>query len=466
MKIDFLKDANIMSRLSLLLMFWMIMSCSKNADSTPKPISNPSADPTQYGTPFNGVPDNRDASIYQVNMRSFSATRDFKGVTNRLDNIKALGINVIYLMPIYPVGLQKSINSPYCVKDYKSVGTEFGSLTDLRALIDGAHSRNMAVILDFVANHTSWDNAWITTNPTWYLHDTKGNIVSPNGWSDVAQLDFTNQEMRLSLIKALKFWVYTANCDGFRCDYTDGPPVDFWKQAIDTLKNITTHKLLMLAEGTRIGNYSAGFDYNFGFNFFGTLKGIFSNNASVTQIDNLNTSDNTGTSGGQQMVRYTTNHDVNSSDGTPFDLFGGKTGSMAAFVVVAYMNSVPFIYNGQEVATPFRLTFPFTSTTIDWTINADITTEYTKILTFRNKSTAIRRGALTSYSSSDVCAFSKTSETETALVFSNLRNVTINYTVPATLSGTVWNDAFDGSTITLGSKLPLQPYSYLILKNK
>ncbi len=463
MKIINLQYLKMMNRLGIVLILWSLWSCAKDVQSTPIVIHNTGLE--QYGTPFTGVPDSRDVSIYQVNMRCFSATHDFKGVTNRLDDIKALGINVIYLMPIYPVGVIKTVNSPYCVKDYKAVNAEFGSLTDLRALIDGAHSRNMAVILDFVANHTSFDNDWITHYPNWYVHDANGNIKSPNGWNDVAQLDFSNQDMRTALISAMKYWVFVANCDGYRCDYADGPPVDFWKQAIDTLRAISAHKLLMLAEGSRSNNYAAGFDYNFGFSFFDQLKTIYSNNQPVTQIDNLNTVDYTGASPGQQIVRYITNHDVNSSDGTPLDLFGGKNGSMAAFVVVAYMKGVPFIYNGQEVATPIRLVFPFTSTTIDWTIDPDVTAEYTKILTFRNNSTAIRRGSLISYSSSDVCAFTKTIGSDTVTVISNLRNNTVSYTLPKAFVNSTWHDAFDGSSVTLSTQLSLLPYTYKVLKN-
>jgi glycosidase len=420
-------------------------------------------DTIQYGTPFSGVPDNRDAVIYQVNTRCFSSTHNFQGVIDRLDNIKALGVNVVYLMPIYPVGILKAINSPYCIKDYKAVGTEFGTLTDLRNLIDSAHSKGMAVILDFVANHTSWDNSWIS-NKAWYKQDANGNIVSPNGWNDVAQLNFANTGMRTALISAMRYWVFSANCDGFRCDYTDGPPVDFWKQAIDSLRNITSHKLILFAEGTRSANYVAGFDLNFGMAFYNQLETIFSSNQSVKLIDGLNTSEYAGASGGQQIVRYITNHDVNSSDGTPLDLFGNNNGSLAAFVIVSYMKGVPFIYNGQEVATSFRLTFPFTSTTIDWNVNPGVTDEYAKIISFRNRSIAVRRGTLKSFSSADVCAFTKTSGTENVLVISNLRNKTISYTLPAALANTVWTDAFADSSVSLGTKLLLPPYTYIILK--
>ena len=446
---------------------FLFTSCATDpVPYTPPIVSNTDTvhDPVQYGTPNTNVPDARDVIIYQVNMRVFSSTRNFQGVIARLDSIKALGVNVIYLMPIYPVGTLNAFNSPYCVKDYKAVNSEFGTLTDLRTLIDGAHTRGMSVILDWVANHTSWDNAWITAHPTWYTHNSSGAIISPNGWNDVAQLNFSNADMCKAMIKAMKFWVFTANCDGFRCDYADGPPAAFWKQAIDTLRTIKTHKLLLMAEGNRNDHFASGFNYIFGFNFYGQLKSIFSSNAAVTTIDNLNISEYTGAGDANRVVRYITNHDVNGSDGTPLELFGGSSGSMAAFVVAAYMKSVPMIYNGQEVGTSFRIRFPFTGSVINWTVNAATVAEYKKIIAFRNNSATIRRGTLASYSSADVCAFTKTSGTDIAFILVNLRNTTVNYTLPASLAQTSWTDAFTGGSVSLTTQVSLAPYSYRVLK--
>jgi len=418
----------------------------------------------QYGKPFSHVPDRRDVTIYQVNMRTFSKEGNFKGVIARMDSIKALGVNLIYLMPIYPVGILKSTNSPYCVKDYLDINKEFGTIKDLRSLVDGAHKRNMAVMLDWVGNHTSFDNPW-TKNKDWYKRDSTGKIISPNGWNDIAQLNFNNADMRSTMISDMKYWVLTANIDGFRCDYADGPPVDFWKQAIDSLKSISNHHLLMLAEGQRAANYAAGFDYNFGFNFFEDLEAVYKKNKSVQSIDSLNIANYVGTSDGQQTVRYITNHDVNSSDGTPLDLFGGKKGSMAAFVVVAYMKGIPMIYNGQEVGTPYRLTFPFTSTKVDWTLNPNVTAEYKKIIALRNASNAIRRGSLTSYTNQDICAFTKEAGAEKVLVISNLRNTPVTFSIPSAVAATSWKDAFTGIKRTMNSTINLEPYSYIVLKN-
>ncbi len=422
--------------------------------------------PPQYGKPFKAVPDRRDVILYQVNTRSFSKEGNFKGVSARLDSIKSLGVNTIYIMPIYPVGLLKGANSPYATKDYDAVGSEFGSLDDFRELVVGAHKRKMAVMLDIVANHTSWDNPWIA-NKSWYVQDSAGNIEHPRNWRDVAQLNFKNNDMRLALIRAMKSWVLKANIDGFRCDFADGPPADFWQQAIDTLRHIRSHRLLFLAEGSRASNYVAGFDYNFGFRFYETLKRIYENDRSVKSIDTVNMKDYEGSSDDQGIVRYLTNHDVNSSDGTPLDLFGGKKGSMAAFVVIAYMKGIPMIYNGQEIGTPYRLTFPFTNSHIDWSPgDPELTAEYKKIIGLRNKNETVRRGLLTSYSSDDVCAFTKTKGSKTVLVLSNLRNRPVTFTLPAVLTNKRWKDVFTGSGATLGASVDLEPYGYLVLKSR
>jgi glycosidase len=465
MNLHYFKPEKAIMNFIILLMFLSIGSCSKTPDVIVNTNHNTNTDPAQYGSPFTGVPDARDAVIYQVNMRCFSSTHNFQGVISRLDSIKNLGVNVIYLMPVYPVGILKSVNSPYCVRDYKAVNAEFGTLTDLRELIDGAHTRGITVILDWVANHTAWDNAWIS-NPGWYVENSAGVIQSPGGYADVAQLNFQNSDMRAAMITAMKYWVYTANCDGFRCDYADGPPADFWKQAIDTLRNIKTHRLLMLAEGTRNDHYASGFNYTFGFRYYGQLKSVFGSNQSGTTIDNINSQEfPSGNTDMNLVVRYLTNHDVNSSDGTPLDLFGGKTGSLAAFVVTAYMKGVPMIYNGQEVGTPNRLTFPFTNQQINWTLNPSMVAEYKKIIAFRTASLALRRGTLVSYDNTNICAFTKTSGTETVFVISNLRNSTVTFPIPTAIANMVWKDAFTGNAVTLTNQITLSPYSYMVLKN-
>lgn len=427
----------------------------------------------QYGAPFKQVPDPQDVAIYQVNIRSFSHEGNFKGVEARLDEIDALGVNVIYLMPIYPVGELRSAGgdgSPYAVKDYKSVNPEFGTLKDLRSLVEEAHKREIAVMLDWVPNHTAWDNPWIKEHKDWYQQDEEGNIIIPpnTNWQDVAQLNYDNREMRAAMTDALKFWVYNANIDGFRFDAANWVPYDFWKNTVEELRAIKSRKLLLLAEGDRGDHFKAGFDFIFGFNFFYRLKDqIFEESRPVTLIDSVNATDYAHSiRESQRVVRYVSNHDVNIYEGTPIELFHGQRGAMAAFVVAAYMKGVPMIYNGQEIAYPKRLEF-FSSTPIDWT-NADetILQEYKNLIAFYNSSDAVRRGKLESYSSKDVVAFTKDYEGAQVLVISNLRDKEVEFKVPSALEGGSWRNISDNTTLEIEYHIFLKPFSYLVLENK
>ncbi len=425
-------------------------------------------DPPQYGTPFAGVPYPMDVNLYQVNIRPFSAAGNLAGVTARLDNIKAVGTNVIYLMPVYPHGTDsKSSVSPYSIKDFNSVAVEYGSLTDLRTLVDGAHSRGMAVILDFVVNGTSWDHPWTTQHPDWYNRDGNNNILQLASFPDVAGLNFGNTSMRTAIINAMRYWVFAANVDGFRCDFANNPPLDFWTQAINNLRGISSHKLLMFAEGDRRENFQTGFDFNFGDQFYyNALKKISLNGENVsTDITNSTNYEYTNATGSQQIIRYTDNHDVDgSSDGNAIKVFKGTAGVMANFVVCAYMRGVPFLFGSQEVAFNQQIFWPYTNVKIDWSQNANITAEFTKVLNYRTSSTAIRRGTMTSYSDANVCAFTKISGTEKVVVMVNLRNATSSYTIPAGFAGS-YKDAYSGSAVTLtsGSQTSLAAYQYKVL---
>jgi glycosidase len=422
-------------------------------------------DPPQYGTPFNGVPDPRDASIYQVNIRAFSESGGFQGVTARLDQIQSLGVNILYLMPHTPVGIEKTANSPYCVRNYKEVNPEFGSLEDLRILVQEAHKRGMAVILDWVANHTAWDHPWIKAHADWYERDANGVIqpakVNDFVWNDVAKLDFAVPEMRLAMIDALRYWVLAVNSDGYRFDFTDGPPIEFWQQANSNLRGIAGRKLILYAEGGRFSNYTA-FDYNHGFSFYDGLKQMFGGQQETAlKVEGENEYHYQQSGESNRIVRYVTNHDVNGWDGPPQTLLGGQAGTMAAFVLAAYNKGVPLIYNGQEIALDYALKFPFTGQTIHWNPNKAVTDEYIKLIRFRNASEAIRRAPPISFSNKDVSAFIKKTAKEKALVIVNIRNRTVQYALPPEVANTTWYDGFEKTPIKFGATLELKPYQYL-----
>lgn len=458
-------------KLYINIVFALIFSSVLASCSTSDNESTTASLYPQYGTRFEKMPKKENAIIYQVNIRAFSAAGDIKGVKDKLTYIQELGVNVIYLMPIYPVGVERSaggLGSPYAVKDYKAVNPDFGTLQDLRDLVDEAHAKNMAVVLDWVANHTAWDNAWITEHPDWYQKDSNGNIIIPPGtnYNDVAQLDFTNTEMRKAMIDAMSYWVYSANVDGFRCDYADFVPQNFWSEAITQLRSIKKTDLLLLAEGSRVNHFAAGFDYTFGFNFFSTLEKVFGESKPATTLQDSNATEYANNYNSQnRVVRYTTNHDVNVSDGTPLELFGGKKGSIAAFVVAAYMNSVPMIYNGQEIGYASRIAY-FTRTPINWsTSDLDMLAEYKKIIAFRNSSNAIKTGTYSGFSSDAVSAFTMETATEKVFVLSNLTNASVKYIVPVSLTKTAWKDGFTSAALTSTTEIDLLPFQYMVLKN-
>ncbi len=450
-----------MNRFSILLISLVFLACSKSD----KPVlAGLPTDPPQHGTPYSGVVSGPDATIYQVNIRAFSPEGNLQGVTARLDEIRDLGVNVIYLMPIYPVGTVRSVNSPYSVTDFKSVGQEFGTLEDLRTLVSAAHQKEMSVILDFVANHTAWDHPWITAHKSWYRQDQNGEIVSPGGFNDVAQLNFDNDSVRTTMIEALRYWVLAANVDGYRFDFADNVPTRFWKEAITSLRNINGRKLLLFAEGTRQDHFRTGFDLTFGFSFYGKIKSIYGDGVSATQLNEVNRTEYSNAWEDSRVVRYTSNHDINLSDGTAYELFRGQNGSLAAFVIAAYMKGVPMIYNGQEIGYNERINY-FQRDPIDWAANPTVTDAYKKILGSRTSSNAIRNGKLFTYSSDDVVAFSKESGAEKALVIVNVRNAARQYTLPATLEGSAWKNAFSNENVTLSNTVTLAPYEYIVLKN-
>ncbi|HEY5462522.1 MAG TPA: alpha-amylase family glycosyl hydrolase [Hanamia sp.] len=341
----------------ILLIIPLIMGgCSKSkipSTYTP-PVSTPPTTvttdtlPAQYGTPFSEVPDTKDVVMYEVNIRAFSAQHNLEGVVGRLDSIKNLGVNTIWLMPIYPVGKIKAVapmGSPYSVQNYTAVNPDFGTLSDLQTLVSNAHKEGMSVILDWVADHTSWDNVWIS-NKSWYQQDGSGNIISPPGqtWTDVAALNYNNNDMRKAMINAMKYWVLAGNIDGFRCDYADGPPADFWQQAIDSLHAMQpSHKLILLAETETPSIFKAGFQMEYAWNYYTALKNVFGNGQSASTLFSTNSSENSTVPAGSFMLRFTSNHDEDLDDNTPIALFNGNQGSIAAFVLASYMGGEPLI---------------------------------------------------------------------------------------------------------------------------
>jgi glycosidase len=447
-----------MKKLIIFLLFGMLFYACTKPDSD-RHIVPPNDDTTSFSIPLT-----EDIVMYEVNLRALTATGDIAGVMGRLNEIKTLGINVIWLMPIHPIGEINSVNSPYSVKNYKAVNPEFGTTSDLLTLVKKAHQLDMAVIIDWVANHTAWDNPWIA-NTDWYTQDGQGNIISPPGtnWADVADLNYSNQVMRLSMIDAMEYWVSSVDIDGFRCDAADMVPVDFWIQAIDSVNKITKKDLIWLAEGGSNNLFSAGFQMNYSWTFYSKLKDVFNSNQSASTLVTVHNQEYSGLPAGKQKLRFTTNHDESAWDATPMTLFGGEKGALAASVAAIYLGGVPMIYGSQEVGVPGTIPF-FSNSTIDWSAHPEMLQAYKDMLNFYDSSAALKKGDLTSFASADVLAFTRKYEQEEVFVIDNLRNANVSYDIPAGLENSVWLDAFDGREMMLGSTIELEPYRYFVLK--
>jgi glycosidase len=442
------------SKILLLVLVTTFLSCSKSENEKPQ---NPLKDAFVPPATENIV-------MYEINPVAFSASKDLQGITNRLDNIKALGINTIWIMPIYPVGVANSFGSFYCVKDYTSVRPSLGTMQDFKNLVSTAHSKGIAVILDWVANHTSWDNQWITSNPNWYTQNSSGQIIHPAGttWNDVADLNFDNAAMRLAMIDAMKFWVNEANIDGFRFDAADYVPYDFWLQANTALNAIPNKELILLAEGARTDHFAAGFQTNFAWDYLGTEKNVFgTNQANATTLFTTNTSEYAVVPSGKKKLRFTTNHDE-SYYATPITVYGGVNGALAASVLAIYLQGVPLLYCGQEVGVSSSETYNGFNT-INWNANGTVLSAYTKLLQFYNSCATARKGIVTTHANSNVVFFEKTIGSDKIVVITNVRNSNQSISIPTTLQGN-WINVVTNETIILSNSLNLDNFQYLVLK--
>lgn len=303
-------------------------------------------------------------AIYEVNVRDFSPAGNLRGVTAGLARIAASGANVLWLMPVYPVGVvgrKGPLGSPYAVRDYGAINPAFGTAADLRALVRAAHARGMKVILDWVPDHTSPDNPWVTAHPDYYYRDSLGRPEVPHDlqghptdWTDTRQLDYHNPAMRAAMIAELKHWLVAFDLDGFRQDVAHFIPLDFWREANTELRATVKRPLLMLAEADGLDMHRAGFDLTYAWGSYARLKQVWKSVPADSFVAGELPDMAAMPTGGMRM-RFTTNHDETAWDNPPVILFGGSAGARAAYVAMALLPGRPLLYDGQEVESPQKL---------------------------------------------------------------------------------------------------------------
>lgn len=312
------------------------------------------------------------SAMYEVFVRDFSPSGDFQGVIDGLDRIEAAGANVIWLMPIHPVGVvnrKGSLGSSYAVRDYRAVNPDYGDFQDFERLVDAVHDRGMRLIIDWVPNHTAWDNAWISEHPEWYTRNAQGQITEPlnddgtsTTWTDVADLNYGNAAMRRAMIDAMRFWIEEHDVDGFRVDVAGMVPDDFWQQAVPELREAGAE--LLLAEWADPKFHEFGFDLTYGWDGYHALKQVWRGEQTGARFVQRELDEqNLIPFGGR--LRFTTNHDETAWDNPPVTLFGGPAGARAAFAAIALLPGTPLLYNGQEVESPQKLGL-FEREPVDW----------------------------------------------------------------------------------------------------
>ncbi len=416
--------------------------------------------------PFSQPQKSREVSdmvIYEANPRIFSVDNAFEAIEANLEHIENLGTTVLWLMPVNEPGVKKSINSPYCIKDYKKLNARYGTKEQLRSLVEAAHTRGMKVILDWVANHTSWDNAWITEHPEWYTQDAAGNIVQPQEqpWADVADLNFDNEAMQEAMIDAMKYWVTEVGIDGYRLDYAEGVPDAFWKKAIMALRELNKD-LFMLAEGGQASLMSSGFDLLYGWGFHGRLKDFYAGKTSLEDLYAMNKSEMEGMPEGTMRLRYSTNHDQ-AAEVSPIECYGGERGAMSAFVISTLLEGVPLIYSSQEAAYPSKLNF-FDYKTVDLKANNAFYQEMAEIVKVYKATNNVRGGELKIYNTGNIVSFYRKSGEQGMLVMVNPTDSPVQVKVPIERSGDTMSDAITGEKMKLPVAMTLKPYQYFIYK--
>lgn len=448
----------------LLLIMSLFAAC--NDDDQPEPDTE--QDPEEfYGEAFDKMPDLNDMVIYEANERVFAANNSFKAITARLDKIKSLGVNVLWLMPVNKQGEEQAIGSPYCIQDYLETEPEYGTLDDLRELVAEAHKKEIAVILDWVANHTSWDNDWLKINKDWYTQDANGNVVPPAGtnWTDVADLNYNNRDMRAEMISAMKYWIREANVDGFRCDAADWIPTDFWRDATYELKNLQAGRnVLMLAEGTDPKNLQAGFDLDYSWNFCDVLEGLYQGSKSIADLYETHRTEFTLIPQAKQKLRFTTNHD-RASENSPVQLFKGQQGALSAYVISTTLGGVPLIYSSQETGYQTAVNF-FSHVAVNWDSNPDIFQAYQKITEVYHASEALKTGVLETFADEKVVCFTRSIDNDNTLVIVNTRNSESSFSLPQTLASGTRKNLMNGTSVSMAGTMNLSPYQFYLLKKE
>ncbi|NNK79853.1 MAG: alpha-amylase [Flavobacteriales bacterium] len=374
--------------LPLFLFVLFLVSCQdKKAKEKTKDLAEVQEEYTKKAPDWS-----KNAVIYEVNVRQYTEEGTFNAFREHLTRLEEMGVDILWFMPVHPIGEKNrkgTLGSYYSVKDYEAINPEFGTMEDFKALVDDAHSRGMKVLIDWVANHTAWDNVWVDEGHLdWYTLDSIGGLQPPLGtdWWDVADLNYENQEMRDRMISSMQFWLRDVDIDGFRCDVAEWVPDDFWDEARPQLDEVKP--VFMLAEAEHPEHHEKAFDMSYAWEYHFIMNDLAQGKKDATHVGEYLTKDKRFPSEAYRL-QMTSNHDENTWKGTVKERLGDGVQAMA--VMAATIQGMPLIYSGQEAALDHRLEF-FEKDEIDWT-ETPLQGFYTRLIDANHNNEALWNGA-------------------------------------------------------------------------
>ena len=412
------------------------------------------------------------AVIYELNVRQFTPAGTFAAAEERLPALRDLGVDIVWLMPVHPIGVEGrkgTLGSYYAIRDYRAINPEFGTMADFERFLDRAHKLGMRVILDYVANHTSPDHAWVTEMPSeWYVRDSTGVPVVQYDWTDIAKLNYATPAVREAMFDVLKFWT-DKGVDGFRCDAAKEMPDDFWTDAFVRLRAVRPD-LFLLAEAEGPQFHADGFDATYAWELHHLLNSIAQGKQSAADLRELLGKYAEEYPAQAFRMMFTSNHDENSWAGTEFERMGDAAATMAALTYVL-PQSLPLIYTGQEIGYDHRFAFFEKDPVPAWEPNR-WTAFYTKLNALRHDNPALASGAAGGEMAymggavSDLMAFTRTAGDNKVVCLFNL-SARQQPVIPTVEVGGEYTDAMTGAkrTIVPGEEFALGPWEYLILVN-
>ncbi len=321
------------------------------------------------------------SNLYEVNVRQYTPEGTFKAFEQHLPRLKDMGVEILWMMPIHPIGelnRKGTLGSYYSIQNHKGINSEFGTEEDFADLISKVHSLNMKIIIDWVANHASWDNIWTKTNSEYFLKDSTGNYVAP--WEDVIQIDHNCETQQMAMIEAMQYWITEFNIDGFRADLAHLTPLAFWVKARLQL-SASKENLIWLAE-TEEANYHEAFDISYTWRWMHTTEQFAKDAGSLADCFKVLSEYRNDFEQKDLRLFFTSNHDENSWNGTEYDKYGIFAEALAVFSIL--YTSVPLIYSGQELPNVKMIEF-FEKDTIEWTNDFKLHNFYKTLLSLRKE---------------------------------------------------------------------------------